>query len=131
MEAAIMEGGTPTGSHLWDRLGMGLSFLCMIHCLGLPLVLTGLTALSLAESFHFWVALVIVPVAVLAALPGYRLHRQSGVLWLLGAGVVLLFAALLMEPVIGHTGENVVTILGGLLLVAGHWKNGRARPHCP
>ncbi len=117
-------------SHLWDRLGIGLSFLCMIHCLALPVLLTGLATAAVAESFHLWVALLIVPVALVAALPSYRTHRQRGVLWLLGTGVLLLFAALLLEPVVGQTGENAVTVAGGVLLVAGHWKNWHARPHC-
>lgn len=118
-----------THTHLWDRLGIGLSFLCMAHCLAVPVVLTGLASVAAAESFHLWMALAIVPVAFAAAWPTYRRHRQRRVLWLLGAGVALLFAALLLEPLVGAAGENAVTVAGGALLVAGHWKNWHASPH--
>lgn len=114
--------------HFWDRLGIGLSVLCMVHCLAVPVLLTGLTAASVGESFHLWMALLIVPVAVLAAVPSYRTHRRRSVLWFLAAGVVLLFAALALEPVVGEVGENVVTVIGGGLLTFGHWKNWHARP---
>lgn len=120
---------TKVRTSVWDRLGIGLSVLCMIHCLAVPVVLTGLTTWAVSESFHFWMALLIVPVAVLAAVPAYRTHRQPAVPWLLGAGVVLLFGALLAEPVVGSLGENVVTVAGGGLLIAGHWINGHACTH--
>jgi hypothetical protein len=116
---------------LWDRIGIGLSALCMLHCLALPVVLTGLTAAAVAESFHFWVALFIVPVVLLAAVPSYRAHRRRSVVWLFAAGVVLLFGALLVEPFVGAAGENAVTVTGGVLLITGHWVNWHTRPHGP
>ena len=43
-----------------------------------------------------------------------------------GAGLVLLSAAVLLgENVIGEVGEKVLTLLGSLFVVTGHWFNFR------
>ncbi len=39
---------------IWDRLGVGLSTLCMIHCLALPIFLSVLPSVPLFESLHGW-----------------------------------------------------------------------------
>lgn len=110
----------------WDRFGIGLSLLCLAHCLAVPALLTGASVLA-AESLHLGLALVAAPVAGLALLPGYREHRHQGVLVLGLMGVLLLLAAVLLEPAIGDAGERAVTIAGGLLLVGTHGWNWRAR----
>ena len=133
-----------TSTRLWDRLGTGLSLLCAVHCVLLPVALpvlatTGATWLSHA-SVHGWMAVFIVPVSLLAALPAWRQRRRPGVLMLFGLGVLLVLGALAAEPLVGATGHTVLTLLGGVLLVAGHVRNGHHRHdevagceehHCP
>src|SRR3546814_9921950 len=60
---------------LFDMMGVGLSFACLIHCLALPLHLLLAPALSawlsLPEAFHAAILLLAAP-AALAAMTGDR-----------------------------------------------------------
>jgi hypothetical protein len=110
----------------WDRLGIGLSVLCLVHCLALPWLLATL------------------PVVMLAALPaGLRenewLHAALIAPVLLVSGPVLLrgrpriertvlvvvaFAALVGALFFSNpANEQALTVAGGLMLLAAHWDN--------
>lgn len=107
-------------SRLPDRLGIGVSTLCLVHCLiGPVLVALGLAWVGF-EGVHVALLLLVVPVAVWAGV-----HAGPRARMLLGAGCLLLVAALGLEPVWGKGGEVVLTVAGGVLLVAGHLLNLR------
>ena len=116
----------------WDRFGVGLSALCLAHCLTWPLALGGLSVFAASgafvwhEAFHMAVALAAVPAAALAGIPGYRRHRDLRPLGLLVTGALLLVASFAAEGVLGHVGALVATGIGGTLLLAGHLTNARA-----
>ena len=111
---------------IWDRLGILLSLLCLVHCLVLPLLLAGLSVWNFLEGAHLWLALAVAPVTLLAAVPGYRRHGRREVLWLLSVDVVGLFVALPAGHAAGALAEQALTSAAGFLLVAGHWINTRA-----
>ena len=83
-----------------ERAALGASFLCLIHCAGLPLLLAALPALSrliaIPEDFHAWIL----------------------GLALLSAGALLL---------LGGPYETPVTTAGSVLLVLAHVANWRLR----
>lgn len=115
------------------RLGMGLSVLCLLHCLALPVLLASL------------------PVAVQAALPeGLRdsewLHGALIAPVVLVSGTVLLrgrpgrWQVMLVATalaalggalfVASEAGEQVMTVVGTALLLVAHWNRLRkAHPH--
>lgn len=117
----------------WHRLGMGLSVLCLLHCLALPWLLASL------------------PIAVLAILPeGLRenewVHAAMIAPVLLVSGPVLLrgrigttqsllvvaaFAALIGGLFItSESGEVALTVAGTLMLLAAHLRRLRkVHPH--
>jgi len=46
---------------------------------------------------------------------------------LLGGGLILVLAAMIIGEVAGAMSEAAVTVLGGSLMITGHWRNGRVR----
>jgi hypothetical protein len=119
----------------WDRLGIGLSFLCAVHCLVTPLVLISLPILARYyvshPLFHLLLALAIVPVGFLAFLSGFRHHATPWAL-VLGIPGLLLVATV---PYFAHVlfwniNETVLMILGSGLLITAHLLNRRACRSC-
>lgn len=114
-------------SDRWDRVGMGLSGLCLVHCLALPLLSLGLPLWAAADSLHAWMhpllALGVLPVALLALRTCWRRHGAWHVPILLGSGLVVVVVALLAGHWLGPLAETAGTVLGSGLLLAGHWRN--------
>lgn len=121
-----------------DATAISLSFLCAIHCFVLPLLLVFLPsviALELEnESFHWWMLLAVLPTSAYALTVGCREHKRYRVLFVGGAGLLILCAAVLLgEPMLGETGEKLLTLCGSCLVASGHLLNFflcRKRPDC-
>lgn len=122
---------TLTGSSL-DRAGICVSTVCLIQCLLLPvlLVISPLTTLGVfgEEIFHLALLGLIAPISLLAFGLGYRQHRNRRMLTcgLIGLGLVTvstLFGHELLSPL----ASALLTSLGGLFLIIGHWLNLRSR----
>ncbi len=115
---------THPNSDFWDRLGIGISGLCAIHCLFFPVVIALLPLLPVAESIHAWthpvLFMLIVPTVVLALKD--RLIFSPVGKYLLG-GLAIVGAAWMLHGWIGDWGEAGITILGSAFLVRGHWLN--------
>jgi hypothetical protein len=116
----------PRTATLGDSVAIGLSGLCLIHCLALPLaasLLPILGAWAEAEWVH-WLF-----VAVAAPLSLWTLTRDRPLQWSLLApaalGVTLLLAGAAGLP--DHDFETPLTVAGGLLLAAAHTLNWRRR----
>lgn len=112
------------GKAPWHRVGMGLSALCLMHCLALPWLLASLPVMTLAavpEAFrdNEWLhAALILPVLFVS---GPVLLRDKPGGW--QAGLVLTaFAALIGGLFVGNeTREQALTVTGAALLLAAHW----------
>ena len=109
-----------------DVAAIGLSGLCLVHCLALPLV-ASLLPLAVGWSEASWVhwafALTATPISL------WTLTRRptAGPLALGGTGLCLLFAGAAEFP--SHESEIVVTVLGGLILATAHIVNWRRGKH--
>lgn len=112
-----------------DRLATGASFVCLMHCLGLPLLVAALPTLShtlgIPESFHIWVVVFAVPTSLWALLAGRARHASSAPLLLGIAGLLLLVSGVTVLHDIGL--ETPATVAGSLLLSAAHLANWRLR----
>lgn len=119
----------------WDSFGIAVSGVCVVHCLMLPVVLSLLPLWPAAEVFHAWLhpifALILVPTTAIAAVTGFRKHRQRSIVVILAAGLaVILSAGVLGHAAPGATLETALTVAGSALLIGGHWRNWRAARCC-
>jgi len=121
---------------VWDRLGIWFSGICIVHCLTLPVFLLALSYWPELEGAHAWVhpafALMLLVTTLPAARSAIVRHRVPGVAALLLVGLAIVLMALLLGVRAGIWVEDGLTLAGSVLLVTGHWKNGRAcaRGHC-
>jgi hypothetical protein len=117
-----------------DKISIGLSALCAVHCLVLPVlagVLPSIAAVTATHvHFHVLMLVLLIPLSGLALGAGWLRHRDGKVLTLGLCGVgILLFAATLGHTLLGHDGERGITLIGSFLLAAGHYRNfRRCRP---
>jgi hypothetical protein len=112
---------------------MGLSALCLVHCLALPWLLASLPAMALAalpEALrdNEWLHVALIAPVLLVSGP-VLLRGRPG---LLRSALVLtafaaLTGALFLESEIG---EQTLTVAGAALLMAAHWERLRqTHPH--
>lgn len=112
----------------WDRLGIGLSGLCAIHCLLVPVFVSLIPLWPAFEEFHEYTHLVfflaIAPTVILSVKNRKDLRAVSGYLFI---GLAIIFIAWLFNNQLGEYGEAGVTLAGSLLLIRGHWLNYKTK----
>ena len=118
-----------------DRLSIGFSTLCLLHCLAVPVLVSVVpvfATFALAdERFHLALVALVVPTSVIALCLGCRLHESRRILICGFAGVfVLVVAAILGGQHLGEIGETVLTVLGASVVALAHWFNFRACRAC-
>ena len=111
-----------------DRSAIGLSFLCVLHCLAVPLTLIlmpSLAALPIAdERVHLLLVLLVLPTSTVALTLGCRQHGLKHILaWGLTGIAILVLAAGLGEEFLGEYGEKILTVVGSVLVAVGHVLN--------
>ncbi len=117
-----------------DYFGMTASTLCLLHCLGTPLLLSLFPLLGLGEQdevFHRYMAVMVTLPVLLALIPGFLAHRRWSILALGGFGLTCFIAAILViGPLYGETAENVLAVFAGAHLFAAHFKNRTSCRRC-
>ncbi len=113
-----------------DKTAIGLSAICAIHCLMLPVALTLIPILASLpmgdESFHLVLVFAVLPTSVIALSIGCRRHRQWQIFMWGGAGLsVLIFTAFLGHDLLGERFEKWATVLGATLVATSHLMNFR------
>ena len=125
-----MKFSTEKNRPIADVSAVGLSSLCLVHCLMLPVVVSvypATIAVTLSdEVFHLFMVLMAIPISVFALFFGCRSHKSYSV-GLTGAlGIGLLFtSAFLPHELAGETGELLLTVSGALSLSVSHVLNFR------
>lgn len=75
-----------------DRLGVAASVLCAIHCAIAPILLIALPTFGRIwahPASHWGMALLVVPIAAVMAIRGFRQHRRKWVLGFAAIGILL------------------------------------------
>lgn len=111
----------------WDRLGIGLSGLCAIHCLLFPVLVALLPLVPWAEAVHAWthpVLFLLIAPTVWLALRERRPGRRP-IAILLCSGLAVIALAWFLHDWVGMWGEALITLAGSTLLIRGHWLNYR------
>lgn len=121
-----------TISIIWDKLGLSLSALCAIHCLFVPVILALLPLSPVALTIEHWLhpifVLLIAPTIFYAA---RRSHYNKKIVSLLSAGFILIIIGWLAGDYwLGELFETIVTFIGSIVLIAGHWLNYRHHQTC-
>ena len=129
----MTSGPTPPG--IWDRIGISLSGLCMVHCMLLPVVLIAVPLWSTAETLHDWLhplfLVALLPISLMALVATVDKPQAKSVRVLLGLGLlVIVLASLFRHEEGGRLLETAVTLLGSGMLVTGHWRNGQICRGC-
>ncbi len=109
-----------------DGAAVGLSALCLIHCLALPLVVAGLPFLAqFAEGhLHAQMLVVVLPLSIVALGLGYRHHRNGRIVTAGAVGMLLLtIGATMAHESWGLAADRAFTIVGALVLAAAHFYN--------
>lgn len=116
-----------------DKLAIGLSILCLVHCLALPIAVLVAPALEAAvlgtESPVHWVLLALaLPVSCYALWHGFRHHGHRNALVLGIAGLAVMVFA--VSHVTSRALEVPLTVVGVLLLLVAHLLNLRHNARC-
>jgi len=112
-----------------DSLALGLSGLCLAHCLALPVLASLLPlfgAWSEAEWVHWLFAGLAAPLSIWALRGSFR--NTPFLMVAAATGLMLMFAAAAEYP--SHELETPLTVMGSLLVAGVHIWNWRYRVRC-
>lgn len=113
---------------LFDKIAVGLSGLCLLHCLLLPFVVAILPFLGQFDDDHLHAEMLIfvVPVSVIALFVGYRRHGQTDVVVSGAIGLLILaIGAFVVHDLYGPMADRLTTVAGSLVLAYTHYRNFR------
>ena len=120
-------------TNIADKMAIGISLICTLHCLVLPILLiavppvSGLLALN-DEIFHLWLLVAILPISIFAVVAGFIHHRSFSVSIVTASGITLLIlAAALGHDLLGEAGELILTVTGSVMVAVGHFQNMKLR----
>jgi hypothetical protein len=114
----------------WDKIGIALSSLCIVHCIGLAILPALLPAVEhLGIEFHLGMAVLIMITSPLAFIPGYKKHGISMVIMWAMAGLALILLGTFMETKFPEWISHSVTISGSITLVYAHYLNIKHSRH--
>ena len=120
-----------------DKAAIGLSMLCIAHCLLTPIAIVMLPALGATfledERFHYALLFLVLPTSIFSLGLGCRKHGRREILLFGLFGLLLMSLILILgEDMLGELGEKISTILGALIIAVAHVRNFRAcqNGHC-
>lgn len=111
-----------------DKAAVGLSMVCVAHCLLLPVALAVLPVLAATtfgdEQFHRWMLLLVLPTSLVALSWGCRRHKRIAVVATGITGLAILTLAVCFgHEWLGETGEKFASILGASVIALAHIRN--------
>ena len=119
---------TPANSTDWlDGAAVGLSGLCLLHCLALPFFVGALPMLMPFTDSHLHAQMLYfaVPLSAVAIGIGYARHRNPLVVFAASAGLgLLVVGATVAHGSLGIVADRLFTVSGSLILAAAHLWNG-------
>lgn len=115
----------------WDGWGIFLSIVCLIHCIVSPVILLSIPILAryylMHPIVHYLLALIILPVGLVALVSGFRHHHHKIVmLFGLPGLIVISVVPILVHSLKWNLNEPFWMVLGSVSLVFAHYKNQKA-----
>ena len=81
-----------------DKLALGASLACVIHCLAFPLLIVLVPSMTILqmnnEALHFWMAATVIPAGLFMLFFGPRQHNRSRLLVIVALIFTLIDVAL-------------------------------------
>lgn len=113
---------------LADKSAIGLSMLCALHCLLLPVAIilypNHVSFFPDDKIVHFSILFIVIPISVFGLLKGAKTHKNVSIFIIGLFGLVILVAALLLgHSNLGDFGEKVFTLIGSLIVSFAHFHN--------
>ncbi len=113
-----------------DSLAIGLSALCVVHCLAMPILLVILPSLTMFqldnEAFHSYLLIGVIPSSLFSLIVGCKQHSFYRVLLIGFFGLALLISAVFIQGFeYAELLEKVLTVLGACVIAIGHFLNFR------
>jgi len=111
-----------------DRIAIGLSLLCVIHCLLTPVLLVALPSLASTwlggENVHLLLVFFVVPTSLFSLTLGCKRHSRWS-FWFLGLiGLCFLISGVFVESLgLDHEWETRFTLLGSSFVAYAHIMN--------
>mgnify|MGYP001373688266 CR=1 FL=1 len=114
-----------------DKAAIGLSVLCVVHCLVTPIAIVMFPALGATfledESFHYVLLFLVLPTSLFSLGLGCRKHGHRDILLLGIFGLFILSLILLVgEETLGELGEKLSTVVGAVVVASAHFRNFKA-----
>ena len=106
----------------WDHWGVSAATLCAAHCIATPFAAMALPAMAAAEGVtHGALAVAVLLFALLAFMPALKRHGKRRVLILGAIGLGLIWTAVLLpQDAVDDGWRDLLTVAGGLVMVAAH-----------
>ena len=122
----------------YDKFAIGLSLLCTLHCLALPLLMLLLPTVSAVfladEGFHSYMVMMVLPISSFALWVGYKQHHSFKILLQGVTGLIILsITVLLGHEQLGEVAEKLLTLLGSSFICYSHYLNYKMcqqQEHC-
>jgi hypothetical protein len=107
-----------------DVAGFGVSMICAIHCMVLPVLLSLTTLGSLAflenQSFEYLIFVLSALIGMISLLPAYfKRHKKLYALYLFGIGLLLIASGRIAFIVM----DEVLAVTGALAIASSHFLN--------
>ena len=116
---------------IWDKIGISVSGLCLLHCLATPIVLILFPATSFSwlenEIIHQVFAIMVILAAVMAITPHRNTGRNKDIIVMALMGVFFILSAMFLLHDHGALYEILITAIGSMLLITAHYKNLKIR----
>jgi hypothetical protein len=123
-------------SHKIDSIGQGLSAICLVHCLLLPIAISTLPFLGifsfLTTPFAEWMLIIVAILnASIAVTSGFKKHNNYLVLTVFISGFLFLMAHVIFDKGLhSHDTFAPTVTLGAFLLGVGHILNKKLCQSC-
>ncbi|MFN2374385.1 MAG: MerC domain-containing protein [Cyclonatronaceae bacterium] len=111
-----------------DKIGAGLSLLCLVHCIGTALLVGLIPVFAIFGDFHIWLLVPLIPVAAIAIYNAACVHKRKMTAMVILSGIIIITISCLVFH--GSVFELPGMLTGSMLLVTGHYLNHSSCRHC-
>ena len=117
-----------------DKIAIGISIACVIHCFLVPSFIIFFPAfISIEldnELVHYLMLFFVFPISMIALSNGVKNHKKFSFFFIGMIGLFILICAVLIgESNLGETGEKALTLIGSIILSIAHFKNFKTCSH--